>query len=537
MASTSRGSAARMAKAACGGHASRHAPIVSPAPAPPAARRDALCPTDARDGSCRRAYHAAPPGDAAASSTARGLRHHLLDWGEPALDSRRAAAARDAARLDGRRRVVPVRRRRASPTDRHVLALDWRGFGADRHAGRPTPTSSPTTSATSSSCSTRCSAPARAPIDLLGHSMGGNVAMLYAGVRPAARPPAGQPRRLRHAALEAGAGARAAMRQVARRAEEAEQLRPYAERRGGRRAPARRPTRCCAPTAPPGSRATGRGPTGDGDGRLAPPRRPEPQARRARCSPSVDEWLEFWKRITAPVLWVEGDRTDIGIWWGDRYTKAEFHERLNVVADVERHVVGPAGHMLHHDRPEDIARLLEAFLSESRPCPATIAPLEQRPTMDVEHINAIGNQLADLTPAHRSTFGGIFDYDRKALRLNEVNAALENPNVWNEPKRAQELGREKRTLETVVDDHRPPDARTSPTTPSSTRCRRPTTTSTACSAIEADAGQARGDDRRARVPPHVQQPGRPEQLLPRHPGRRRRHRGLRLGGRCCCAST
>jgi peptide chain release factor 2 len=49
-----------------------------------------------------------------------------------------------------------------------------------------------------------------------------------------------------------------------------------------------------------------------------------------------------------------------------------------------------------------------------------------------------------------SSSGGIFDYDRNALRLNEVNAALENPNVWNEPKRAQELGREKRTLETVV---------------------------------------------------------------------------------------
>jgi peptide chain release factor 2 len=46
--------------------------------------------------------------------------------------------------------------------------------------------------------------------------------------------------------------------------------------------------------------------------------------------------------------------------------------------------------------------------------------------------------------------GGIFDYDRKSLRLNEVNAALENPGVWNEPKRAQELGREKKMLETVV---------------------------------------------------------------------------------------
>jgi len=37
------------------------------------------------------------------------------------------------------------------------------------------------------------------------------------------------------------------------------------------------------------------------------------------------------------------------------------------------------------------------------------------------------------------------------LRLNEVNAALENPSVWNEPKRAQELGREKKLLENVVE--------------------------------------------------------------------------------------
>lgn len=36
------------------------------------------------------------------------------------------------------------------------------------------------------------------------------------------------------------------------------------------------------------------------------------------------------------------------------------------------------------------------------------------------------------------------------LRLNEVNAALENPAIWNEPRRAQELGREKKALEGVV---------------------------------------------------------------------------------------
>jgi peptide chain release factor 2 len=46
--------------------------------------------------------------------------------------------------------------------------------------------------------------------------------------------------------------------------------------------------------------------------------------------------------------------------------------------------------------------------------------------------------------------GGIFDYEHKSLRLNEVNAVLENPDVWNDPKRAQELGKEKRSLEEIV---------------------------------------------------------------------------------------
>ena len=46
--------------------------------------------------------------------------------------------------------------------------------------------------------------------------------------------------------------------------------------------------------------------------------------------------------------------------------------------------------------------------------------------------------------------GGIFDYPAKERKLNEVNAALEDPKVWDNPKRAQELGREKKSLEDVV---------------------------------------------------------------------------------------
>ena len=46
--------------------------------------------------------------------------------------------------------------------------------------------------------------------------------------------------------------------------------------------------------------------------------------------------------------------------------------------------------------------------------------------------------------------GGIFDYPAKQRKLSEVNAALEDPKVWDIPKRAQELGREKKSLEDVV---------------------------------------------------------------------------------------
>ena len=43
--------------------------------------------------------------------------------------------------------------------------------------------------------------------------------------------------------------------------------------------------------------------------------------------------------------------------------------------------------------------------------------------------------------------GGIFDFDAKVERLEEVGRELENPTIWNDPERAQALGRERATLE------------------------------------------------------------------------------------------
>ncbi|TSA13644.1 MAG: peptide chain release factor 2 [Comamonadaceae bacterium] len=69
--------------------------------------------------------------------------------------------------------------------------------------------------------------------------------------------------------------------------------------------------------------------------------------------------------------------------------------------------------------------------------------------MDAERINLIGNQLSGLS-ARTLDLRGYLDYDAKAERLRTVNASLEDRTVWNDPKRAQELGREKKALDGVV---------------------------------------------------------------------------------------
>lgn len=55
-----------------------------------------------------------------------------------------------------------------------------------------------------------------------------------------------------------------------------------------------------------------------------------------------------------------------------------------------------------------------------------------------------------IWPSGPTVYGGIFDYDAKSTRLAEVSEILEDPNIWNDAKRAQDLGREKKALEGVV---------------------------------------------------------------------------------------
>ncbi|HHO2169138.1 peptide chain release factor 2 [Aeromonas hydrophila] len=64
-------------------------------------------------------------------------------------------------------------------------------------------------------------------------------------------------------------------------------------------------------------------------------------------------------------------------------------------------------------------------------------------------VNPVLNKLKELSE-RTELLRGYLDYDAKKERLEEVNAELEQPDVWNEPERAQALGKERVALENVV---------------------------------------------------------------------------------------
>ncbi|MGK4475446.1 peptide chain release factor 2 [Aeromonas molluscorum] len=64
-------------------------------------------------------------------------------------------------------------------------------------------------------------------------------------------------------------------------------------------------------------------------------------------------------------------------------------------------------------------------------------------------VNPVLNKLKELSE-RTELLRGYLDYDAKKERLEEVNAELEQPDVWNEPERAQALGKERVSLENVV---------------------------------------------------------------------------------------
>ena len=204
------------------------------------------------------------------------------------------------------------------------------------------------------------------PVDLVGHSMGGNVVMLYAGVRP---------QRIRRLINLEGFGMPAtrpsqAPGRLAKWMDDLKalhrgelDLKAYDDAAGVARRLMKTNPRLgqdraewlarewAAPRVQP-----------DGTTKWQIQGDPAHKIINAQLY-RVDEVLEIYRRITAPTLAVEATDDSLGQWWQGKYTLDEYHERLKAVPDCRIAVVQDAGHMLQHDQPEALAALIEEFLA------------------------------------------------------------------------------------------------------------------------------------------------------------------------------
>jgi len=277
------------------------------------------------------------------------LRYHLLEWGPPGapmlfmLHGWMDVAASFQFLVDELRE------------DWHVIAPDWRGYGltAWAHHGCYW---MPDYLADLDLLLDHFSS--QAPVRIVGHSMGGNVGTLYAGVRPArvralvnleglglaGDPPDRAPARLAQWLEEMRTPPR--LQDYANLDEVVARLQKNNPRLTDERARylAANWTR---------ARSDGRYEIlGDPAHKIV-----NPYIYRS------EEALAVWRAISAPVLWIMARES--------RYAQkmdslAEFGRRIASISRVTRHWIEDAGHMMHHDQPRLLAQLIEEFLGPHR---------------------------------------------------------------------------------------------------------------------------------------------------------------------------
>lgn len=274
----------------------------------------------------------------------RDLRYHVRTWGDPAhpqlwlLHGWMDVSASFQFLVDALER------------DWYVIAPDWRGFGLSQWArdGYWFADYIADLDALLREIA------GEQPVDLAGHSMGGNVAGLYAGVRPA---------RIRRLALLEGFGLPrtspgAAPDRYAKWLDEITDppsFRPYAswtevEDRLMQNNPrlAREQAQFLARYWATLNDA--------GEIRLAS----DPAHKMVHpVLYRLDEAIACWRRISAPVLWVWGDGEWMRKWFktGDE----DLAERRAAFANLTEVRLEDCGHMMHHDQPQRLARALEEF--------------------------------------------------------------------------------------------------------------------------------------------------------------------------------
>jgi len=78
----------------------------------------------------------------------------------------------------------------------------------------------------------------------------------------------------------------------------------------------------------------------------------------------IEEVFACWQRITAPVLWVSGADSSARGWRAD--IASQLAQRKAAIPNLSEVVLPECGHMMHHDQPEQLARVIEDFLTTPR---------------------------------------------------------------------------------------------------------------------------------------------------------------------------
>lgn len=192
------------------------------------------------------------------------------------------------------------------------------------------------------------------PVRLIGHSLGGNLVCMYAGVRP------GRVRAV--ASLDAFGLRDAAPDDAPGRLEkwlhqlrETERFRSYPDFTG-----LARQLRLENPRLPPARAEFLAHHVGEEDGLGAVVRAADPAHKHV--SPALYRFAEtaaVWQRITAPVLAVLAD--DVALLERLGLSRSEVDARLAVIPHLQRATVRDCGHNLHLERPAELAAILQPF--------------------------------------------------------------------------------------------------------------------------------------------------------------------------------
>jgi len=276
----------------------------------------------------------------------RGLRYHVRRW--PGGPGRRVVLLHGWMDVSASFQFLVD----ALPSHWEVFAPDWRGYGLSDW-GKSDCYWFPDYLADLDALLEHISP--QAPVDLVGHSLGGNVACLYAGVRPA---------RIRRLVNLEGFGMPATQPEQApgRYARWLDELgerkgfRPYADFAALAERMQQNNPRLTSERAEFLARHWGREMA---DGQVA--LRGDPAHKIVY--PLLYRYAEAracWREVTAPVLWVDAAESKalerVGL------DAAQYAERRAAFRNLRYVTVSNAGHMLHHDQPERVARLLEEFL-------------------------------------------------------------------------------------------------------------------------------------------------------------------------------